>query len=194
MAIELTEAVTWHIGEVIRRLRQQELPGIRWVRPEGVHLTLKFLGNVAESRVQPIAAAMGRAAEGVAPFVLQVGGVGVFPHLRAPRVLWVGVQGNLEPMVQLHERLEEALEAHGFVKEQRAFSPHLTLGRAKGRLSSPDLQRLAQAIDWLRDIGPAELPVANLSLMESRLTRDGAVYHRKAQILLRNNLAGSPWL
>ena len=193
VAIELPEAVTWHIGEVIRRLRQQELSGIRWVRPKGVHLTLKFLGNVPESQVQSIVDAMGRASEGVAPFVVQVQGVGVFPHPRAPRVLWVGIQGDLAPLVQLHERLEEALEARGFVREQRAFSPHLTLGRMRERLSPTEVQRLAEAMDGVREMGPVELPVTDVSLMESQLNRGGAVYRRKAQISLEDGLASPSW-
>lgn len=189
IAVELPEVVVRHIGQVIGRLRQQDLPGIRWVRPEGVHLTLKFLGNVPESHVQAIAEAMGWAVAGVAPFVLHVRGVGVFPHLRAPRVLWVGVQGDLERLVQLHQRLEEALEAQGFTKEQRAFSPHLTLGRVRGRLLPPEIQRLAQTMESLREIGPVELSVTGLSLMESRLTAEGAIYRRKAQTPLKNGLA-----
>lgn len=191
VAIELPEAVTQHIGEIIGRFRQQELPGIRWVRPQAVHLTLKFLGNVPESQVQAIVGAMQTAATVAAPFLLQVQGLGVFPHPRSPRVLWVGVQGNLEPLVQIHERLEEALEAQGFTRDQRGFSPHLTLARMKGRLSAPELQRLSQTIDCLQKVGTTELPVTELSLIESHLSREGAVYRRKAQSVLRNGLAGS---
>jgi len=184
IAVELTEAATRHVGEVIGRLRQAELPGIRWVRPEGVHLTLKFLGNVPESQVQPIVEAMGMAAGGVAPFALRVQGVGAFPHARAPRVLWVGIQGDLEPLTRLQERLEETLEVEGFSRELRSFSPHLTLGRVKGRFSSVEVERLARAMDRLGEVGPTGLPVTHLSLIESQLSREGAVYLRKAQITL----------
>ena len=188
VAIELPEAVIRHITEVMGRLREQALPGIRWVRPEGIHLTLRFLGNVPGSQVQSIVAAIQTAAAGATSFALQVQGVGAFPHLRAPRVLWVGVQGNLEPLVQVLNRSEGALEVQGFAREQRPFSPHLTLGRVKGRLSLPQVQTLAQAMDWSRDVGPAELPVTALSLMESQLTRNGAIYRRRFQIPLSNGL------
>src|SRR3990172_2239746 len=132
IAIELPEAVTEHIGRVIGMLRQQEIPGIRWVKPQGVHLTLHFLGDTPQSRIQSIVAAMRMATTGVAPFLLQVQGVGVFPHMRAPRVLWMGVGGDMESLTQVRQQLEEALEDRGFTKEQRSFSPHLTLGRVKG--------------------------------------------------------------
>ena len=215
IAIELPEEAARYISDVIARLRQQELQGIRWVRPEGVHLTLKFLGDTPESRVQPIVAAMRKAAAGVAPFVLQLQGAGVFPHVRAPRVLWVSAGHRpdppfesvpqkaspenvgaepalslakgpalLEPLTQVRERLEEALEAQRFARDRRAFSPHLTLGRVNGRLSPLALERLTQSTDRIRELGPTELPVTALSLMESQLTREGAIYRRKAQILL----------
>ena len=216
IAIELPESAARYIGDAIVRLRQQELPGIRWVRPEGVHLTLKFLGNTPEGRVQPIVAAMRKAAAGVAPFALQLQAVGAFPHLRAPRVLWVSAghrpdpphasvtqqespetagaepalmlpkgPAMLEPLTQLQEWLEEALKAQGFARDRRAFSPHLTLGRINGRLSHLELERLTQAIDKIRELEPAALPVTELSLMESQLSREGAVYRRKAQIPLK---------
>ena len=211
IAIELPEVAARYIGDVIGRLRQQELQGIRWVRSEGVHLTLKFLGDTPESRVQPIVAAMRKAAAGFAPFLLQLQGAGAFPHLRTPRVLWVSAGHHpvppfesapqkasletvgagpalslangpalVEPLTQVRERLE----AQGFARDRRAFSPHLTLGRLNGRLSPLVLERLTQAIDKIRELGPAELPVTALSLMESQLSRDGAVYRRKAQIPL----------
>ncbi|MEE8443032.1 MAG: RNA 2',3'-cyclic phosphodiesterase [Dehalococcoidia bacterium] len=190
IAVELPDAVHQFISQVIGEFRQHDLPGIRWVRPDGVHLTLKFLGNVPGSQVVTIAQAMESVVSEVSPFVLHVGSVGVFPHMRAPRVLWVGIQGETEPLKQLHLRLEEALKALGFVKEKRAYSPHLTLGRIKGRLPAPELQRLSDATEQLQGTGSAMLPVAGLSLMESQLTREGAVYRRKAHIYLKNRLAG----
>ena len=190
IAIELPEALIRHIGDVIERLGREGLPGIRWVRTEGIHLTLKFLGNTPESLVQPIIGAMRTATADVAPFVLQVQGAGAFPHIRAPRVLWTGVQGDLEPLIHIRGRLEQALETQGFARDQRAFSPHLTLGRINGRLSPQELERLDQAIEEIRGLEPVELPATALSLMESRLTRGGAVYRRKAQLPLKNGLAG----
>ena len=189
VAIELPDTVIDHIGEITRILRQEKLNAIRWVRPEGVHLTLKFLGNVAEDQIKPIAAAMGTAVTVFAPFVLQVHGLGVFPNLSAPRVLWVSVLGDLEPLMRIYSKLEEELEALGFSRERRTFSPHLTLGRVKSRLSAQELQRLTQAMGSLKEVAPVELPILTLSLMESQLTPRGALYRRKAQIPLYDDLA-----
>lgn len=184
IAVELPEEVMRYIGETVEELRRQGITGIRWVRGEGVHLTLKFLGDTAEEQVAGILSCMSIAVAGASPFVLHVQGAGAFPNMRVPRVLWLGVQGDMEPLLQIHERLEEALEAQGFVREARAFSAHLTLGRVNGRLSPTTLERLAQAMEELRTAKPLVLPVAALSLMESQLTSRGAIYRRQGQALL----------
>ncbi len=191
IAIELPEPVLQHIDQVLHGLHQQEPLGIRWVRPEGIHLTLKFLGDVPAGQVQGVVDAMARAAEGSLPFSLRVRGAGAFPNLRAPRVLWVGIQGDVESLIQVWQQLEQGLEAQGFARDQRPFSPHLTVGRVKGRLSPAQLQRLIHAMESVQEVGPAELPVTALSLVESQLTREGAIYSRKAQTPLNNGLAGS---
>ncbi|MDO8750953.1 MAG: RNA 2',3'-cyclic phosphodiesterase [Dehalococcoidia bacterium] len=184
IAVELPEDVLGYIGETVGDLRRQGITGIRWVRGEGVHLTLKFLGDTSEEQVAGILSSMRDSAVGTPPFVLHVQGAGAFPNMRAPRVLWLGVQGDTAPLLQIHGRLEEALEAQGFAREARAFSAHLTLGRVNGRLSPTTLERLAQDMEGLRTAKPLALPVAALSLMESQLTPPGAYYGCVGQALL----------
>jgi len=191
VAIELPEAVTKHIGHIIATLRQQKLQGIRWISPQGVHLTLKFLGEIPESQSQPIVAAMQVAATGISPFVLQLQGIGIFPHLRAPRILWVGVKGNTVPLFQVCKRLEVAMEEHGFARNQRELTPHLTLARVNGRLLLPELQKLSHAMNELQEVAEAEFQVTALSLMESQLSKSGAIYRQKARIPLCTALASS---
>lgn len=181
IAVELPEDVLRLVSDAMRMLRRQQITGIRLVREEGVHLTLRFLGNVPEHQVQSVLDAMSTAAAGIHPFVLQICGAGAFPNLRVPRVLWLGVQGDMEPLLRLHGRLEEALEACGFPREPRAFTAHLTLGRVDGRLSPLALANLTQAMEGLRSQEPLALPVTALSLMESQLTPQGAIYRRKGQ-------------
>ncbi len=181
IAVELPEEVLRYIGETVGELRQHGITGIRWVRGEGVHLTLRFLGNVPERQVQFVLDAMSTAAAGIHPFALQVHGAGAFPNLRVPRVLWLGVQGEMEPLLRFHGRLEEALEACGFPREPKAFTAHLTLGRVNGRLSPLALANLTQAMEGLRSQEPLALPVTALSLIESQLTPQGAIYQRKGQ-------------
>lgn len=184
IAVELPAELARYIGGTVEELRRHGIPGIRWVRGEGVHLTLKFLGDTSEEQVAGILSSMRDSAGGTPPFVLHVQGAGAFPNMRAPRVLWLGVQGDTEPLLQIQGRLEEALEVQGFAREARAFSAHLTLGRVNGRLSPTTLERLFQDMEGLRTAKALALPVAALSLMESQLTPQGAIYRRVGQALL----------
>ena len=117
---------------------------VRWVRDEGLHLTLKFIGEQPETSLEPIASSL----EGVAArhdaLALGVGGLGAFPNLRAPRIVWVGVSN--EPRLELlHHDVERACEALGIPVEGRAFRPHITLGRVKRELPAADARALAGA-------------------------------------------------
>ena len=189
VAIELTDPVRRHIANLMDTLRGEGVQGFRWVNLEGIHLTLKFLGNVPEGSVDEIVEGMEEAVEGVTPFSLSTENLGAFPALGSPRVLWVGVHGEVDPLLLLQSRLEEALVARGFAKETRVFSPHLTLARARGRLSPTTRQHLTTAMDSAQAAVNQELPVGLLSLMESKLTSHGAIYTRRAQISLRRSLA-----
>jgi len=184
VAVELPEAARRHVETVLRRLQGLNIPGIRWVRPDSVHLTLKFLGSVPVEDVLPVTEAMGQAASGTPFLTLSVEGAGVFPNGRSPRVIWLGVQSDVQPLALLQGKLEEALEARGYAREGRAFTPHLTLGRVRGRLQPPELGKLIDAVDEVSDLGAVELPVDTLSLMESRLRKEGALYQRVAQVEL----------
>ncbi len=181
IAVELPEEVLRRLGEVLAGLRQQRLPGIRWVRPEGIHLTLKFLGGVEESRIPGIVLAMEKAVAGVRPFTLRMEDAGAFPNMRSPRVVWLGVNGDVAPLVGIQQRLEEALEAQGFERESRKFSAHLTLGRVNGRLTPREIEGLAAAMGQVQRMEAAEIPVNSISLMESTLRPDGAEYRMRAE-------------
>ena len=191
IAIELTEEARQYLALLTSSLRHNVdvAHGIRWVDPHGVHLTLKFLGNIPMARLDAVASAMEESAGGAPPFSLSIHGLGAFPELSAPRVLWAGVQGNLNPLLMVQTRLEESLAARGFPKEGRSFSPHLTLARVRGKLSPADMQHLAAAVESARSQPNQELPVQRLSLMESTLTPRGALYARRGQILLQPTLA-----
>jgi 2'-5' RNA ligase len=189
IAVELPAVVKDLLGGVVQHLRRQGVDGVRWVRPEGVHLTLKFLGETLEERLEAIAQAMAQAAEGTPPFVLGIGGAGAFPNLRAPQVAWLGLRGQVEALGELQSALEKALELAGFPREGRAFSPHLTLGRVNGRLTPSQLQAL---LEGLKGAGAVEFPdvsVDAISLIESQLERSGARYVQRAVAKLRRELA-----
>ena len=141
---------------------------VTWVAPECIHLTMKFLGEQPPESVTRIRDALDAIARRFQPFRLDVGGLGAFPHLRAPKIFWMGIAS--EPKLELlHHDLEVACEALGHEVDARAFRPHLTLGRVRGRP--------AYLFDLLpEDAGGPKFPVRHVELVESTLTPDGAVY------------------
>jgi 2'-5' RNA ligase len=184
IAVELPQEVLRHLTDITATLQDKRIAGVRWVNLHGVHLTLKFLGSTPVDQVQAITAAMTAAAEGVSPFTIHVHGIGAFPNMRNPRVVWTAVLGNLDPLVELQHRLDERLESAGFGRDKRPFSPHFTIGRVRGRLAAQDIERLAQAGENIKHLDPVPLPVLGISLMESQLTGSGAVYSRNNRVSL----------
>jgi 2'-5' RNA ligase len=145
--------------------RFRALAGLRLVRPEGVHLTLRFLGWSSREQLEAIAPRLKSAAETCPPFEAAVSGVGTFPERGAPRVLWLGIE--LPPSVrELQRACERAARASGFEAEDRPFAPHLTLGRFRERVPRPTLSPVA--------LGATR--IETLVLFHSALRPDGAVY------------------
>ncbi|HPD15741.1 MAG TPA: RNA 2',3'-cyclic phosphodiesterase [Planctomycetota bacterium] len=171
IAVELSAEIRQRLGEVQERLRRAPC-GVKWVKPELMHITLKFLGETAESAVQDVEDAIALAAEGIAPFDLAVAGLGSFPEHGAPRVIWAGVRDD-GSLAQLNARLEEGLAALGFEPERRPFSAHLTIGRAKdprgaGPLRGPLAREAATRFGSCR--------VEEVVLMRSDLSPAGPTY------------------
>jgi len=170
VAINPTKAVRERIGAGTAELRR--LDGVRWVDPAGLHVTLKFIGASDEGRADEIAASLRRVAAGHAPFDVGLSGVGAFPSLRRPRVVWVGI-GPSPELACLQGEIEVALEELGIEREERGFSAHITLGRAR-RGSAVDARRL-ESLASRAAIG-GSWRVESVDLMESRLRPTGAVY------------------
>lgn len=179
VAVELPDPVREALADLQGQLRRRGLEGLRWVRPEGIHLTLKFLGETPADRLEAISVALAEAARSVAPFPLVLGSPGTFGDRRGPRVLWVDVAGDLHPLRRLQERVERAMVALGFPPEERPFSPHLTLARVRAPAPRDTAARIAQAVRQVR-LPPLEMEVRELSLMRSTLLPEGAHYQRLA--------------
>jgi len=128
IAIRLADPARATVVAYLEQLRAT-VGGVAWARPENLHLTFKFLGDVACERLPPLVAALRPVAASVQPFTLRVAGVGAFPSLARPRVLWVGVAAPVLPA--LAAAVERACRDQGFALEARAFRPHLTLGRVR---------------------------------------------------------------
>ena len=184
IAIELPDPVKASISRIQTGVRRDEHTSVKWVNPESVHLTLKFLGNIDPELIPDIGRAMSQAAAGLGPIRLEISKVGAFPNLRAPRVVWVGLEGDISTLRLLHRQVEERLAGLGFPPEGRAFSPHLTLGRARQGAGRTEQQRLAQAINLMELDERAAFETGSVSLMRSTLTRAGAIYSRILQAAL----------
>ena len=178
IAVELPPAAREAVEGVIRDLRATAGDGVRWVRPEGVHLTLKFLGDIDADAVPDVSRALDRCAAPTAPFDIFLEGVGAFPNARRPRVVWVGLGGGLEPLLGLQQSIEGGLEALGYARERRAFTPHLTLGRVRDRISPAQVRALSEALGVVSVAPGVEMPVREVSLIKSDLRPSGAVYTR----------------
>jgi 2'-5' RNA ligase len=185
IAIPISAEAQRALDTVIRRLAVQVAGGVRWVQPSGIHLTVKFLGNVEPTLVNLIADAMGRAAAGSSPFRLRLSGLGMFPSDRAPRVLWAGVGGDLEALEALQGRIEAEMAALSFPPERRPFSPHLTLGRVRQFLPRKDegLSRRVSAALRSTSLDTTEpWRVETVRLMRSDSAPEGAVYSVLASV------------
>ena len=176
VAVELSDSIKAHIAADIAQLRQEQIDNMRLVRPEGVHLTIKFLGDIDANRVSTVADAMTQAAARHAPFSLALGQPGVFPNANRARVLWIGVEGDLQLLRLLQSDIEEALIAAGFPPEKQRFNPHLTIGRMHHRASREDRRRATDALAALTLPEDRTIAVKAISLMKSTLLPGGAIY------------------
>ena len=184
IAVSISSAAKSALANVIQRLAGQLPTGVRWVDPAGMHLTLKFLGDVEPGLVDGIIEAISRPAAGASPFSIHLSGLGLFPNERRPRVLWAGVQGGLDALQQLQEQIEDTMSRLGFLGERRPFSPHLTLGRVRDPVYSGLMRRISAAVTST-SLEPTEpWQVDSVHLMRSTLTPAGARYSELASVPL----------
>ena len=181
IAINLDPQVVEEIAKIQAVLKKAG-GDIRWVRPEGFHLTLKFLGDIQRDQVTAILAALQDALKGQSPLFVIAQGLGVFPHVKRPRVLWVGLQG--EGLKELNDKIEQALIPLDFPPEDRDFTPHLTLGRVR---SLRGWEKVLPAMQEKQAEWFGESRVNEVVLYRSDLGPDGAVYTPLGKIALADN-------
>jgi 2'-5' RNA ligase len=180
VACELPPEAREALAQVQAELREQGAGRLRWVRPEGIHLTLKFLGAVAPDLSHRVIDAL--AAAIVEPFTLTLrfDRVGSFGGRMRLRVIWVGLAGDVEELAALAETVEEALKPLGFPRESRPFAPHLTLARVPDEMGVEERSRLADLIAAYKLPAMPSLSVTEVSLMQSFLLPGGARYEQRA--------------
>lgn len=185
IAIELPEEVKLGLSKLQAKLQLSRHTFVKWVAPGSMHLTLKFLGNISLQVVSAIAKVMEEASQGVSPFGLTIGELGAFPNLRRPRVLWLGIGGEVDRLVVLQQRIDNGLRPLGFTPETRPFSPHLTLARLREGASSDELREFGDLIAKKPAGGSYEVLVSGVSLVKSQLLPRGAVYSYLTKVELK---------
>ena len=184
IALPIPPPVKTGLGEVVQHLAAQVSGGVRWVGLDGIHLTLKFLGNIDPSLVDDITEAVQRASLGASPFRLLLSGLGTFPNENRPRVIWAGVQGDLESLGKLQARIEAEVSGLGFPRENRPFTPHLTLGRVRDQSASSERRRIGAAVTSSSTVSTEPWLVESVRLVRSTLGRGGPAYSDLASVSL----------
>ena len=172
IAFELPDRVIALATDLQARLKRHGLK-LQWMRPQNMHLTMKFLGEVSKARIGDVAAALHRAALEAVPMEVSAQGLGVFPSIRKPRVLWFGLGGQVDLLGDACDHLESALAEKGFARERRPFRPHLTLARIKQVV---DPGRLLEAIQAVGQYDPVGFRLTEWLLFQSDLRPQGAIY------------------
>ena len=174
LAVPVEQDILDTLVKAVDRLRESRAP-VRWVRPEGMHLTVKYLGDTDPEKLGPLIQAVGEVCGEIEPFPMSVSGIGAYPNMRRPRVVWAGVEELSGTLLRLAEDVEDACARMGWPREKRKFSPHVTVGRVKGKIN---ISRLAQAVGKMdRNLWGSQT-VDSLVLYSSELKPGGAVYER----------------
>jgi 2'-5' RNA ligase len=171
-AAELNAEIAAGVRRIQGALTEQST-GVRWVRPEGIHLTLKFLGEVDPDLIEGIVRKAAELVQGLGPFTVGIRGGGGFPSAKNPRVIWIGVEDPSGMLTQLQARVEAGMEELGFMKEGRTYTPHLTVGRLR---SGKGRGTVAQALEAIRASDLGSMEVREVILFRSLLKPTGAEY------------------
>ncbi len=186
IAIELPQNVKNGLAKLLSELGKTRHPFVKWVNPESIHLTLKFLGNIPFKQVAEINSLMEEAVQGTLPFHLEVSELGAFPNPKRPRVLWVSIKGEIDTLLSLQQNIDSALAPLGFAEEKRPFTPHLTLARLRERASPADREIFAELVMSTKFESSYPIDVETISLMRSQLTPEGAIYTRLFALKLQD--------
>jgi 2'-5' RNA ligase len=171
IAVELPEEIKRQIEQLQAPLKNTDA-FVSWVKPKNIHVTLKFLGEVPEEKIDEVFSAVRRALEGAREFTMSLKGMGGFPNLKRPRVIWVGAGSGGEELSQMAKRIEEEMEEVGFPREKRRFSAHFTIGRVKSPKNIEKLTELVESTNFQTE----EIEVNEVVVMRSQLHSAGAIY------------------
>lgn len=171
MAVEMPGELRVQFKDVQAQLQRAEAH-VNWVEPHNIHVTLKFLGEIGQDQLEGLYEGVSEGVRGLAPFEIGLSGLGAFPNFRRPRVVWIGVERGRERLVELQRRLEESIGHRGFPRDNRKFSPHLTIGRVKSPRGVDDLVDTIKATPF----ESGSIRVDEVVVMKSTLTPEGPIY------------------
>ena len=177
IAIPVPKAGIEVLERVVKRLGTEIGGQVRWVRPRGIHLTLKFMGDIPASTVERVLEALPEVAAAFRPFEISVSGLGVFPNSRRPRVLWAGLDGDLTTLLALQIAVDQAVEKLGLPKEERPFSPHLTLGRVRRDTNDEQSRKIGYLMSNTVLQAVPSWPVETVDLMRTELDPTGSRHY-----------------
>jgi 2'-5' RNA ligase len=178
VAVEIGSAIRDCAAELIDEFRAAGAD-VKWVEPQNLHITLKFLGDVDSREIHHVCQAVQGAVAEVAPFEFEVRGAGAFPNAKRPRTVWLGVGEGHEELVDLNRRVEKPLEKLGYRREARRYQPHLTIGRA--RRGGPGVVELGNLIREHADFDLGRTTVSQVVVFSSQLDRSGPTYEALAR-------------
>jgi 2'-5' RNA ligase len=176
IAIALPEGLIKDLFNLESRLKRQCPDVVKWVEPESMHLTLVFLGDMSTEKIEEVKLGIEEAAKGLPPFRLEAQGTGAFPNLNRAQLIWVGTGGESEKLAQLQEQITANMEQFGFPREERPFSPHLTLGRVRNYAGPEERNKIGQVLAATPFTSAHPIEVNGVSLIKSQLTPKGSIY------------------
>jgi len=176
IAIELSREIKETLSGIQDELKKAGAD-VKWVKTDNIHLTLKFLGEVREEKIPKIAQSLKESTNLTAPFDIQLDTAGVFPDLKFPRVVWIGIEEGKEKLIGLANQIEDMLVSLKFPKEKRGFSAHITIGRVRSAKNKDAL------IQKLKQVKPLKLTqqIKSIALFKSTLTPEGPAYEKLAE-------------
>jgi len=172
IALELSSEATKELARLQQEIKEIDID-VKWSEPRNIHLTLKFLGNTEEEKIEEIKNILNEISSDEKPFEITLFKLGAFPNLDYPKVLWVGIDKNCSEVERIAKTLEDNLEKIGFQKEERSFSAHLTLGRVKSGKNKIKLkEKLISS-----PVEPKLSVIKSITLFKSELTPKGPIYN-----------------
>jgi len=171
IAVELSKAAKDEIERIINSLKDADT-NTKWLSSQTMHLTLKFLGSVSPEKVKDITSSIKTISEDITTFNITFSDIGVFPSERRPKVVWVGIKDDNGEVQALSSKVEGAMEKEGFTREDRPFTPHITLGRIKNGKNIDKLMSITKSIN----VSPIVSTISRIVLFRSELTSKGAIH------------------